>query len=227
MKAYLFLFSLFAVFQAAFSQELTFKAPNYKEIKKNIEDKSSTYYYPKLIERFKANDSLINKEEYLHLYYGYVFDSKFSAFFRSSDEKLNKFYKSDTIDPKDYKEIIKLSENSLNSFPFDLRIINFLAYIYHLKGEEATSKSWSTKYENIMETIMSTGDGKTCETGFHVISVSHEYALINTFQLEVASQSLINNCDYLAFEKGKYKIDGIYFSIGKILESESKMFGGK
>lgn len=228
MKAYLFFFSLFAIFQTAFSQELTFKAPNYEEIKKNIENKSSAYYYPKLLERYTVNDSLLNKEEYLHLYYGYVFDSKYSAYFRSPDEdKLNEYYKSDTIEPKDYDKIIKLTQHSLSLFPFDLRMINFLAYIYHLKGEESISKAWSTKYQNIMETIMSTGDGKTCETGFHVISVSHEYALINTFQLEVTSQSLIKNCDYLAFEKGKYKIDGIYFSIEKILESESKLFGGK
>jgi hypothetical protein len=225
MKRYLIIL-LFV--QAAFCQDINFKAPDYNEIKKEIENKSSNYYYPKLLERFAANDTLITKDEYRHLYYGYVFNPKYSSFFRSPDEeKLSKFYRSETIDPKDYEEIIKLSEHTLSLFPFDLRMINFLSYIYHLKGEDHTSKRWSDKYNNIIETIMSTGDGKTCETGFHVISVSHEYALINAFQLQVASQSLIKNCDYLAFEKGKYKIDGIYFSIGKILEDESKMFGGK
>ena len=226
MKASLILI-LFSI-QVVFCQELSFKAPDYKEIKNNIENKSSEYYYPKLLERFTQNDTLLSREAYRHLYYGYVFNPKYSSYFRSPDEeKLSKYYRSNTIDPKDYDEIIKLSEHTLSLFPFDLRMINFLSYIYHLKGEKATSKLWSDKYNNIIETIMSTGDGKTCETGFHVISVSHEYALINTFQLEVASQSLIKNCDYLAFEKGKYKIDGIYFSIGKILEDESKMFGGK
>lgn len=225
MKRYLI---IMLFIQMAFCQEVSFKAPDYKEIKKEIENKSSAYYYPKLMERFTANDALITKEEYRYLYYGYVFNPKYSSFFRSPDEeKISKFYRSETIDPKDYDEIIRLSEHTLSLFPFDLRMINFLSYIHNLKGDTATSKRWSDKFNNIMETIMSTGDGKTCETGFHVISVSHEYALINTFQLEVESQSLIKNCDYLAFEKGKYKIDGIYFSIGKILEDESKLFGGK
>jgi hypothetical protein len=211
-----------------YAQEINFEKPDYQLIKKNIEDKSSNYYYPKLLERMTSNDTLLNNNDFIHLYLGYFFNPKYSSFYRSTDEeKLKKYYQSNTIDEKDYDEIIKLAEHALIDFPFDLRQMNFLAYIYHLKGDEISAKNISSRFHNIIEAIMSTGDGKTCETGFHVISVSHEYVLLHLFELQNVSQSLIGNCDYMAFEKGKYKIDGLYFSIEKILEDEKKLFKGK
>ena len=48
--------------------------------------------------------------------------------------------------------------------------------------------------------------------------------MLNVFEIESKSQALVGNCDYLSFEKGKYKVDGIYFNIEKMLENESKAF---
>ena len=44
----------------AFAQELAFKIPDYKAIEKEIKDKNSSYYYPKLMERLVKNDTLLN-----------------------------------------------------------------------------------------------------------------------------------------------------------------------
>lgn len=229
MKKTIFILTvLIVVCSNAFSQERSYNIPDYNLIKKNIEDKSSNYYYPKLLERMTSNDSLLSNEDYRHLYFGYVFSPKYSAYFTSPDEeKLRKYYQSDKIDEKDYEKIIKLAEHSISLFPFDLRQMNFLAYIYHLKGDEVLAKNISIRFHKIIEAIMSSGNGEKCETGFHVISVSHEYVLMNLFGLQNKSQSLVGNCDYMAFEKGKYKIDGMYFSIEKILANEMKLFEGK
>jgi Domain of unknown function (DUF4919) len=215
-------------FNETFSQESSFKTPDYKLIKKNIEDKSSSYYYPKLLQRLVSNDTLLTNDDYRHLYLGYVFNPKYSSYYISPDEeKLKKYYKSEKLDEKDYDEIIKLAEHSISLFPFDLRQMNFLGYIYHLKGDKVLAKNISNRLHKITDAILSTGNGEKCETGFHVISVSHEYVLLNMFELQNNSQSLVGNCDYMSFEKGKYKIDGMYFSIGKILENEMELFRGK
>lgn len=229
MKKTIFILTILTIVCSnAFSQERSYTIPDYNLIKKNIEDKSSNYYYPKLLERMTSNDSLLSNEDYRHLYFGYVFDPRYSAYFTSPDEeKLRKYYQSDKIDEKDYDKIIKLAEHSISLFPFDLRQMNFLAYIYHLKGDEASAKNVSNRFHKIIEAIVSSGNGEKCESGFHVISVSHEYVLMNLFGLQNKSQSLVGNCDYMAFEKGKYKIDGMYFSIEKILENQMKLFGGK
>lgn len=207
------------------SQEPAFKAPDYESIKKEIQDKASKYYYPKLLNRMVANDSLLTKEDYAHLYFGYVFDPKYNVFYKSPDEeKLSEYYRSEKLDEKEYDKIIQLAEHSLSVYPFDLRPMNYLGYIYHLKGDKVGAKNVATRFNNILGTILSSGNGLKCETGFHVISVTDEYVLLNMLKLKRESQSLVGNCDYMSFEKGKYKMDGIYFNIEKILENEMKLF---
>ncbi|MCD0471578.1 DUF4919 domain-containing protein [Flavobacterium sp. JAS] len=207
----------------SFAQEASFKVPDYKAIEKEISDKKSPFYYPKLMERFVSNDTLLTVDDYQHLYLGYVFQPKYNAFWKSPDEeKLREFYSKEKLETQDHDEIIKLANHSLSDFPFDLRQLNFLTYIYHLKGDDKSSDLASLKFHNIMNAIFSSGDGKQCETGFHVILVEHEYVMLNVFEIESKSQSLVDNCDYLSFEKGKYNVDGIYFNIEKMLENESK-----
>lgn len=208
-----------------FAQENSFSIPDYKSIEKEIKDKKSAFFYPNLMERLTKNDTLLTPDEFRHLYFGYVFQPKYNAFWRSPDEKkLREFYGKEKLETSDYDEIIKLAEHSLSEFPFDLSQLNYLAYIYHLKGDENAAKVTSFKFHSIINAIFSSGDGKTCESGFHVLLVDHEYVLLKLFDVESESQALIGNCDYLSFEKGKYKVDGIYFNIEKMLENETKSF---
>ncbi|WPO78767.1 DUF4919 domain-containing protein [Flavobacterium sp. KACC 22761] len=223
MLKQILLLLLFSLGVSAFAQELEFKAPDYKQIEKEIQDKKSAFYYPKLMERLTKNDTLMTQEEFRHLYFGYVFQPKYNAFWRSPDEKkLREYYNKEKLETADYDEIIKLANHTLADFPFDLQQLNYLAYIYHLKGDDESAKITSYKFHNIMNAILSSGDGKKCETGFHVLLVDHEYVMLHLFELESKGQSLVGNCDYLSFEKGKYKVDGIYFNIEKMLENEAK-----
>lgn len=227
-KILLLLMVLMMSIGKTYSQEQPFKAPNYELIKKEIQDKASNFYYPKLLERLTVNDTLLNKEDYDHLYFGYVFDPKFDAFYKSTDEeKLSEYYRSEKLDEKDYDKIIKLAEHAITIYPFDLRPMNYLAYIYHLKGDEINAKKMAIRFNKILGVILSSGNGLTCETGFHVISVSDEYMLLNTLKLKVKAQSLTGNCDYMSFEKGMYKVDGLYFNIEKILKNEMEHFKKK
>lgn len=208
-----------------FAQENNFSTPDYKSIEKEIKDKKSVFFYPNLMERLTKNDTLLTPDEFRHLYFGYAFQPKYNAFWRSPDEKkLRELYGKEELEEADYDEIIKLAEHSLSEFPFDLNQLNYLAYIYHLKGDENAAKITSFKFHSLVNAIFSSGDGKTCETGFHVLLVDHEYVLLKLFDVESQSQALVGNCDYLSFEKGKYRIDGIYFNIEKMLENENKSF---
>ncbi|WP_246074205.1 DUF4919 domain-containing protein [Flavobacterium daemonense] len=207
----------------ASAQQNEFKIPDYKQIEKEIQDKKSPFYYPNLMDRLAKNDTLMTHDEFRYLYFGYVFQPKYNAFWRSPDEKkLNDIFGKEKMETKDYDEAIKLINHTLSEFPFDLRQLNLLAYTYHLKGDEESAKTASFKFHSIMNAILSSGDGRKCETGFHVILVEHEYILLNVFELESKSQSLVDKCDYLSFEKGKYNVDGIYFNIEKMLENETK-----
>lgn len=218
LKQFSFLF-LFLISGFFFCQSKEYEAPNYKVIQKNIENKDSEYYYPKLMDKLKANDTLITNDQYKHLYFGYTFQKDYHPYKTSENEKkLNSYFQKKDLKKSDYAEIIKISNAALNDFPLNLRVMNFLAYIYHLDGNEAMAKKVSHNFYGLFGAIFSSGDGRDCTTGFHVITVSHEYVVMNILQLEIASQSLTGDCDYLALEKDKYKLPGVYFNITKLKE---------
>lgn len=55
-------------FHAGFAQD---GKPDFKEIEKAINDKSSPFFYNALMKRYSNNDTLLTMDEYRHLYYGY------------------------------------------------------------------------------------------------------------------------------------------------------------
>ena len=218
MKKVFFILLLIAGCCNLKSQDSTFLAPDYEKIRTEIQDSSSVNYYPKLLTRMNAYDSTLTIVDYRHLYYGYIFQKEYEPYWRSDqEEKLLKYYRSTKISKNDYDKIIDLANRSISDFPFDLRQLNFMGYIYHLKGDEEMSLKINRRFQGVFAAIMSSGNGKTCETGYHVISVGHEYVFMNMFQFRMTSQSLTGDCDYISFEKDQRNVEGVYFNIQKML----------
>ena len=223
MKNIFYLILFFCISTKMESQQIPFTKPDYELIKKNIVDKSSNFYYPKLQKRLVEMDTLLTKEEFRHLYFGYVFQKKYNSSWQSPVQKeLEFFYKLPKIEAKDHEKIIKLLDKSILDFPFDLQSYNFLYFIVAQTGDNDQAMKISKITQGLFGAILSSGDGRTCETGFHVLTVAHEYALLNLFELRSMAQSLVGNCDYLSFEKGKYKIEGLFFDIEKMRENQKQ-----
>lgn len=223
IKAFFSLFFLILM-SLAKAQKPEFKAPDYSLIQKNIENKNSEFYYPELLKRLKQNDTLLTGEQYRHLYFGYTFQKNYKPYktYKKAEE-MAKYYRGEGITEKDIPAGIKLFREALEENPLDLRAMNYIAYMYHLAQDENTAKKISNNFHGLLGAILTSGDGMKCSTGFHVISVTDEYVLMNRFQMEVNSQSLTTEkCDYIEFEKDKYKIPGLYFNIsrfyGKIMD---------
>ncbi|PWN63322.1 DUF4919 domain-containing protein [Chryseobacterium oncorhynchi] len=218
-------FSLFFLILLTFfhAQKIEFKAPDYLLIQKNIEDKNSEYYYPKLLKRLQQNDSHLTSNQYRHLYFGYTFQKGYQPYkIGKKAEEVAKYYRGESISQKDLSKGIQLFLDTLEENPLDLRAMNYLAYLYHLNNDDATAEKIAGNFHGLLNAILTSGDGMKCETGFHVISVTDEYVLLNRFQMETKAQSHTGKCDYQEFEKDKYKILGFYFDIsrfyGRILD---------
>lgn len=225
MKRILAVTLLLVLFYSGKSQDFIPQKPDYDLISREIKDSTSNFYYPKLMSRLVAYDTTLNVEDYRRLYYGYIFDKDYQPYRKFSDEKkLTELFNGDNFSEKDYDEVIKLATSSINEFPFDLRSMNIMAFVYHLKGDEEMAKKISYRLHGTFGAILTTGDGKSCETGFHVISVSHEYVFLNMFQLRITEQYLTGNCDYLVLEKDERNIEGIYFNIEKMLAKNLERF---
>ncbi|WP_415328941.1 DUF4919 domain-containing protein [Chryseobacterium sp. MMS23-Vi53] len=215
----LLLIILINIFHA---QKPEFKAPDYDLIHKNIENKKSEFYYPNLLKQLKENDTVMTAEQYRHLYFGQIFQPDYKPYKISKKmDEMQKFLSGENITEKDLPRGIKLFKEALDENPLDMRAMNYFAYLNHLNNDDNTAKKISRNLHGLLGAILSSGDGLKCETGFHVISVTHEYVLMNMFELESKSQSFDGKCDYQQFEKDKYKIPGMYFNVSKFY---GKMF---
>nr|WP_294936499.1 DUF4919 domain-containing protein [uncultured Flavobacterium sp.] len=200
-----------------FGQEITFKTPDYKAIKANIENKKSKFYYPTLLKRLAANDTLLSEEQYSHLYYGYTMQPEYKPYTPTSKEKeIKKYYSRKNLNKKDFQQFIVLANQSLKEFPLDLRLLNYLAYMYHYTGNEVMARKVFLNFQGLAAAVIASGDGVKCETGLHVITTDHETVVLNVLSFESTSKSSGGDCDYLAFEKGSYTVPGMYFNIAQM-----------
>jgi hypothetical protein len=228
MKIKLLLFvSLFSTL--AFSQRLPITAPNYPLINEEIHDIHSKYYYPTLFQRFMANDTTLNVEEYRYLYYGYTFQKEYRPYWHSQqDSILKKYSETEQLDISDCDSIIRYATLSLSAFPFDLHKFDLLSYAYRRKGNIGLSKLYMRKNEQILEAIMSSGNGRSVLTAWHVISVDHEYEILYLLGLFAENQTLVgDNCDYIFVSKNRYNVKGLFFDVKRLFELQPQRIGAK
>lgn len=218
-KSYLILF-LFFIQSHLFAQDYTLEAPNYSLIEKNIKDKKSDFYYPKLMARYELSDTTMTLEQKRHLYYGYTFQPKYNPYGRSeSSEKLRDVINKEKLSDEDLIEIIKLSNQALKDNPLDIRSLNYRLYSFEKQEKLDDLKKNLIKLEIIVDALVSSGDGTTKEKAFFVIETSHEYDLLGMFGFRFGGQqSLIEHFDYLTVAQNDENIKGLYFDVTPCLE---------
>ncbi len=196
-------------------------------IERAINNPESKYYYPKLMDMYIANDTLMDLEDYRHLYLGYVFQEDYNPYRRSEfSQKIEDLYYKNDHTKAECDTIIKYAELSLRDEPFDLRQINFLIYALREKQKNNIANIWQYRLNHILEAIASTGTGLDQENAWVVINPQHEYNIIN-FQGYVAeSQEYIQPYyDYIRIKKTEEKDpDGFYFNILYILQEYYRKF---
>jgi hypothetical protein len=227
MKKSFLLFLLISTFCYGSAQNPTLVKPDYNKIESVVADRNSTSYYPTLMERYIKSDTTLTREDFRMLYYGSLFQSAYSPYGHSDyRDSIRPILSKESLSANDYDALIHYEKLVLAEFPFNLRDLNILELACKHAGMIDLEKQTAFKLYNVLETILSTGDGRTEETAWHVVSVEHEYDIVNTFGLEFGGQQSLTTkgCDYLQLKQNKDGIKGFYFDVNKILEAEKKSF---
>lgn len=199
----------------------TYVAPDFVAIKRSVQNPSSPYYYPTLMAKYNDGDSYLNNEEFRHLYYGYVFQPGYDPLKVSSYEsQISKYYGNNNIKPKEFDGIIQMLQQSLAEFPFNLRHMNSLVAINQLKGDAVPTARASFQLQGITEAILSSGDGKKCETALYIISKNDELDLMRIFEHPVLEQGIVGDCDYIKVNIDYRNIKGYYFNTRVFFQSK-------
>lgn len=196
-------------------------------IQANTYSPTSPYYYPPLLERYEANDTTLTLDDYRHLYLGYSFQEDYNPYHVNSyAEQLRDIIQHIEYDKEaECDTIIKYATLAIADFPFDIRNINILVYAYRSKEMDTELNLWSFKLHNLIQTIFSTGDGKSPESAWYIINTAHEYDIINRLGLTAKEQHIENDYyDYLQVEKNNFDIEGYYFNVLRLSEEYERKY---
>lgn len=201
--------------------------PDMDKISAEVSDPRSKYYYPKLMAKYEANETIMGLEDYRHLYLGYVFQEDYNPYRHSefAQQVEEQYYKTDHT-RAECDTIIKYAELSLADNPFDLRQINFLIYALREKQKNNLANIWQYRLNHLLEAIVSTGTGIDKDNAWYVINPQHEYMIINLLGHIARKQSFEEPYyDYITVEKKKDNDpEGYYFNIRHILEEYLRKF---
>lgn len=206
-----------------------FMAPDYRAIEKAIHDTQSAYYYKPLLQRYLNNDTLLTKDEYSYLFYGSLFIDKpgieedNSGVAREERDQILAKKKRDAIDNRN---IISLTQQVMQPDLFDMKELYIMATAYLELKDSTMYNLYIRKLKRLVGAILATGDGKTDETGYHVVEVSHEDFMLKVLEYELLSRKLTKHpCDYVMVKPNKDNATGVYFDVSRIFGGYNTLLG--
>lgn len=231
-KLLLYISAIFLIF-CSFSapkndKKIVIEKPDMEKIKAEVLDPASKYYYPKLMAMYQQNETIMNLDQYRHLYLGMVFQEDYNPY-RATSRNENAsalYYETGRKHTREeFDSIISYAEQALEDDPFDLTQMNYLIYALRGRGKNNRAAIWQYRLNHLLEAIISTGTGTDTENAWFVINPRHEYNIIN-FQNGVAEgqQYVEPYFDYIKIKPAPGKPEGYFFNIRHILEEYYRKF---
>jgi hypothetical protein len=132
------------------------------------------------------------------------------------------------IQNKNYKEIVRLTKSMLSLDYTSMFAHKYLQQTYKILGDTINSNKYHDIEFGLLYSITKSGDGKTCETGWHVTQIEEEYFILNMIGANLQSQSISsggqNMCDKMVVKTEDGETKTYFFEANKVFEMEKKMF---
>ena len=127
-----------------------------------------------------------------------------------------------------WSKAVAIGDAWLNQCPIDIRTHYYMGISMDQLGNESSSQNHFRWMSGFMDDLVASGDGKTPDTAYEVISISEEYDALYIFGLKKKSQALISGpvmCDLITATDENGNEVSIYFNpaahfvrLSKILE---------
>jgi len=151
---------------------------NLDNIKKEIADQESEFYYQKMLFKYQGMPKSIDSLEAQHLYYGRTFLEKTVS---TSDDEFKKLLKN--FHRKNYQEAITKTRDLLSKDPTNLDLLMIMLQCYDKQQDVKNFSYYLSQFKLLTSAILDSGDGKSEESAYLVNSVGDEYILINVIQI--------------------------------------------
>lgn len=181
-------------------RKITVEKPDLDKIRTETLDPKSRYYYPRLMEKYSRNDTVMTNDEYRYLYLGYMFQEDYDPYRTSPYSNVTDALRGKASHSKEEIDTIrKYAELALKDNPFDLRQMSFLVHVLKEKEKNMSAKIWEYRLEHLLGAIKSTGTGENLENAWYVIYPMHEYDMVQLLGYEATDADFIDpGFDYLS-----------------------------
>ncbi len=214
------------VVNATGQQESKPQKPDYNEIERLTKTATSPYYYSKLLQRYNGDDTTLTSEDFRMLYFGYFFQDAYDAYHGNNyKDSVKKLMDKGNLSEPERKKIILFAQEDLKNNPFHLNDLNILYIQYVALGDKTNIAVTRFKFKSLIQSILSTGDGSSKETAFHVLSVSDEYTFLSAMGLKYKGHETDNETktDYLTVEENNSGVLGVFFDVSQIFAGYTKV----
>jgi len=198
--------------------------PDLERIKTETTDPASEHYYPKLMQSFQSNDTILSTEDFRYLYYGYLFQEDYEPYRHVYNtarlKEIEPLLSKTSHSREECRAILRFATEALADNPFDLRQLNFLVYAYEKLGKVNLAKIWQQKLNKLLMTIASSGTGTDVDNAWIVILPAHEYDFLNLSGITATGQTFEPPYyDFISVNpKKESDPKGYYFNIEPILK---------
>lgn len=198
------------------------------DIRLQVTDPASPYYYPELMRRFERNETVMTVSDYRYLYLGTMFTEDYNPYRRSTY--------ADKVLPLTYKErhtraeldtMIKYCGLVLHDTPFDLSQMNFLIYALREKGKVNLANIWQYRMNRLLEAIVSTGTGAEPDQAWYVIYPRDEATIVNmsSKRLQAINPTFVEPYyDCIETTDNQGRTQQYYFNIKSVLEEFNRKY---
>lgn len=165
--------------------KITVDKPDLEEIRVATLDPSSKYYFPKLMAKYRQNDTTMNLDEYRYLYLGYMFQEDYDPY-RTSPyaEMTDDLREKEELTNAEMDTIINYVTMALDDNPFDLGQMSYLVSVLKKHRKPMRATIWEYRLENLLAAIKSTGTGQDADNAWYVIYPMHEYNMVQLLGYE-------------------------------------------
>ena len=176
-----------------------------QNIRLEIENESSQYFYPKLLNKIKIEPDKITKEDIKYLYYGQIYKKGTGLSFLDNSDDEDKFRRA--VIQNNCKKILKLGYVNLTKNPVQLTTLIPINSC-RLELKEADTYYLDSRLKMVLEIIFQTGDGKTKESAIKIANIEDDLMLKEILGFKNGKESLesSNNKVYSVWENGNQKI---------------------
>jgi hypothetical protein len=133
------------------------------------------------------------------------------------------------IKNKNYPNVVSLTIAMLNIDYTSIFAHKYLYQTYKILNDTLNQKKYHDIEFGLLHSIINSGDGKTCSTGWHVTQIDEEYFILDmigaTLQMQSISSGGTNTCDQMTVTTEKGETRSYYFEANKVFEQEDKLYG--